>query len=188
MGKQKRHERSLLERNIIKLQEKSNSDNARDIERYLVAKEKLKQLELKDLEAIKIRTKAQFLEEGERSTRYFFSLEKSRKADQTIRVLTRDNFDTASEPQDLLKETHKFYKDLFTAQPCDAHARNEFLNCTIPKLSDDARMLCEGLITEDELREAVKTMECNKSPGCDGLTTNFYKHFWPILGESLTRV
>ena len=62
--------------------------------------------------------------EGERSTRYFFSLEKSRKADQTIRVLTKDNLDTAAEPQDLLKETHKFYKALFTAQPCDAHARN----------------------------------------------------------------
>ena len=49
-------------------------------------------------------------------------------------------------------------------------------------------MVCEGLITEEELREAVKAMVCNKSPGCDGLTTNFYKHFWPILGESLTRV
>jgi len=31
-------------------------------------------------------------------------------------------------------------------------------------------------------------MESNKSPGFDGLTTNFYKHFWPILGAELTRV
>ena len=50
IGKQKRYKRFLLERNIIKLQEKSNSGNARDMERYLVAKEKLKQLDLKDLE------------------------------------------------------------------------------------------------------------------------------------------
>ena len=46
----------------------------------------------------------------------------------------------------------------------------------------------EGLITEEELCKAVKAMECNKSPGFDGLKTSFYKHFWPILGESLTRV
>lgn len=137
---------------------------------------------------LKLEQKLNFSEEGERSTRYFFSLEKSRKADQTIRVLTKDNLDTASEPQDLLKETHEFYKALFTAQPCDAHARNEFLNCTIPKLSDDARMSFEGLITEEELSGALKAMECNKSPGCDGLTTNFYRDFWPILGEGLTRV
>ena len=45
-------------------------------------------------------------------------------------------------------------------------------------------MSCEGLITE-ELSEAVKAMGYNKSPGCDALSTNFYKHFWPILDESI---
>ena len=36
----------------------------REVEEYLVAKEKLKELDLKDLEAVKIRAKAQFLEKG----------------------------------------------------------------------------------------------------------------------------
>ena len=125
-GKAKRYERSNLEGKLGKLLQKAASGTTRDIEQYLLAKETLKQLELKDLEAIKIRTKAQFLEEGERSTRYFFSLEKSRKTDQTIRVLTKDNLDTAMEPQDLLKATHNFYKELFTAQPCDAQAKMNF--------------------------------------------------------------
>ena len=49
-------------------------------------------------------------------------------------------------------------------------------------------MSFEGLISEEELSGALKAMECNKSPGCDGLTTNFYRDFWPILGEGLTRV
>ena len=31
-------------------------------------------------------------------------------------------------------------------------------------------------------------MENNKSPGLDGLSTNFYKCFWPILGHELTQV
>ena len=31
-------------------------------------------------------------------------------------------------------------------------------------------------------------MENNKSPGLDGLSTNFYKHFWPIIGPELTRI
>jgi len=31
-------------------------------------------------------------------------------------------------------------------------------------------------------------MEDNKSPGIDGLTSNFYKHFWPILGPDITQV
>ena len=184
LGKQKRHEKFQLEHNLIKLQEKSNNGKTRDIEKYLLAKEKLKQLELKDLEATKIKTKAQILEEGEWTTRYFYSLEKCRKAEQTIRVLTKDDLDVVSEPQDLLKETHKFYKQLFTAQASDADARNKFLNCAIPKSPDDARESCEGLTTEEELKKAVMAMESNKSPGCDGLTSNFYKHFCSILGRS----
>ena len=187
-GKAKRHERSLLVCKLEKLQEKSISGTTQDIEQYLLAKEKLKQLDLKDLEATKIRAKAQFMEEGERSTRYFYSLEKCRRADQTIRTLTKENLDTVSEPQDLLKETYNFYKALYSAEPCDEKARDQFLSTAFPKLPDNARDSCEGLITEQELQKAVSSMENNKSPGFDGLTTNFYKHFWPLLGEKLTRV
>ena len=31
-------------------------------------------------------------------------------------------------------------------------------------------------------------MENDKSPGIDGLTTNFYKHFWPLIADSVTQV
>ena len=31
-------------------------------------------------------------------------------------------------------------------------------------------------------------MEIDKSPGIDGLTSNFYKHFWPLIGPDVTKV
>jgi len=78
-------------------------------------KEKLKQLDMKELEATKIRIKAQFMEEGEKSTRYFFSLEKSRKADQTIRVLTKNNLDTVllPKPRTYFWRPTRFTKNFF---------------------------------------------------------------------------
>ena len=66
------------------------------MKKYLFAKEKFKQLDSKVLEATKIRVKAQYLEEAEKSTRYFLSLEKTRRADQTIKMLTKDNLDTVT--------------------------------------------------------------------------------------------
>lgn len=36
--------------------------------------------------------------------------------------------------------------------------------------------------------QALNNMENNKSPGIDGLTTNFYKHFWLLIGNKLTCV
>ena len=36
-------------------------------------------------------------------------------------------------------------------------------------------------VEDVKIKKAVYSMENDKSPGIDGLTTNFYKHFWPYL-------
>ena len=46
----------------------------------------------------------------------------------------------------------------------------------------------EGLITFDECTIALKKMKYNKSPGLDGITTEFYQAFWPLLGNFLVEV
>ena len=106
IGKIQRHERFVLQSRLEKLQERAKNGTTSDIE--LLAKEK--QLELKELKANKIRSKAQFVEEGEKSTRFFFSLEKCRRSAQNIRVLTKNNMDTVTETRDLLGEAFSFYK------------------------------------------------------------------------------
>ena len=47
---------------------------------------------------------------------------------------------------------------------------------------------CEGLLTVEECREALNGMDTGKSPGIDGLTTDFYITFWAILGSDLVEV
>ena len=93
-----------------------------DIENYLTMKEKLKQFELTELEAIKIHTNAHFAEEGEKSTRYFYSLEKWQQVAHTIKTLTKDNMDTISETYDIISETYHFYKSLYSAKATDSQA------------------------------------------------------------------
>lgn len=105
-----------------------------------------------------------------------------------MRMLKRDNLNIVTEPGDLISKTRNFYKTLYSAQPCDKTARDQFLSVDTPKLPDNARELCEGPITVEELKKALTSMENNKSPGIDGLSTNFYKHFWPLLCEKLALV
>ena len=66
-----------------------------------------------------------------------------------------------------------------------------FLDQELPKLNDDDKQECEGLLTAKECLEAVKLMESGKSPGTDGLPAEFYKVFWndisPYLVSSLNR-
>ena len=188
LSKYQRHEHRRLEKKILHLQQRlANGDNSIS-EAYLQAKNELQHYHLNQMAAIAARTKIQYTEEGEKSTRYFFSLENQQKTKQTIKVLTKTNLDTITDTHDIIKETHTFYKTLYTAQATDPYKQTEFLNMPTPTLTQPDRNLCEGHITENELQTALKTMENNKSPGLDGLSTNFYKHFWPILGHELTHV
>lgn len=91
-----------------------------------------------------------------------------------------------SAPFDLLQETHHFYQLLYSAEPHDEQASTNFLNIQTPTLTTAERTSCEEQLNENELLEALNTMENNKSLGFDALTTNFYKHFWPLFGSRLT--
>ena len=48
----------------------------------------------------------------------------------------------------------------------------------LPRLTEEEKMSCEGKLSYKECFEALQGMKHNKSPGYDGLTVEFYKHFW----------
>ena len=45
--------------------------------------------------------------------------------------------------------------------------------------------MCEGKLSIEECVKSLNSFEPNKSPGNDGLTVEFYKFFWNIVGELL---
>ena len=47
---------------------------------------------------------------------------------------------------------------------------------------------CEGPVTYNECETSLNKMKKNKSPGLDGLTTEFYQTFWPVVGNLLINV
>ena len=59
------------------------------------------------------------------------------------------------------------------------------LNKLAKKVSPSSKAKCDSPITLKELTQAIKGMPNGKSPGTDGLTVEFYKRFWDLLGEDL---
>ena len=49
------------------------------------------------------------------------------------------------------------------------------------QLPEEMARTCEGEITLAECTKALSMMQNNKSPGSDGLTTEFYRAFWDII-------
>ena len=55
----------------------------------------------------------------------------------------------------------------------------------IPKLSDDHKQILDQPITKNELYNTLISMNSNKTPGVDGLPTEFYISFWPDICDLL---
>ena len=56
---------------------------------------------------------------------------------------------------------------------------------SIPSLTDELSNLCEGELTFNECYLVIKEFEYNTSPGSDGLTAEFCKACWPLIGKQV---
>ena len=93
------------------------------------------------------------------------------------------------ETQDeILKETTNFYKRLYKSEKTDILAQDFLLNNIKKTLTDDDRDSIEGEITLDEIFNAIKSLANENSPGCDGLTVEFYQTFISVIGNDLVDV
>ena len=62
------------------------------------------------------------------------------------------------------------------------------INNLILVIDDNFKEICDEVLTMEEFDCAIKNMASDRSPGPDGITTNFYKHFWEDIKPLLFRV
>jgi len=147
-------------------------------------------------EGARIRSKIKNYEEGEKSTKYFYNLEKRRYENKNIKILIDDKGNSIMNPDDILKEEVRYYQKLYTStikhmteEEISNLYRNFVKDLNIPNVSNEDMELN---FDEDELYKVVESFACNKSPGSDGLPIEFYRKFWhkikPFLIKSYENI
>ena len=114
----------------------------------------------------------------------FFNLENSVGTRKQMVCLHLPDGKVTTESAQMRKHAVDFYTDLFRAESCDVDAAGELLQ-ELPQLSPEDQDTLSLEITLDELNAAVSQMASGKAPGIDGLPSDFFKHFWSILGHDL---
>ena len=135
----------------------------------------------------RIRARCQYIAKGERSNKYFLGLEKQRQAKKVIHeIRDKDNL-LVTDENNILDVVRLFYKDLYTSEKPDGESIKIYLENTNVQnsLNETEKEICDGVLTKTECTNAIKGMKKNKSPGLDGLTVEFYEHFWNILGDAV---
>lgn len=81
---------------------------------------------------------------------------------------------------DISRHVSSFYSNIYKSntQVDDCDKFIESVKEFTPTISKHFKLECEQAITKIEISEAVLSMKKGKSPGNDGLSVNFYLHFW----------
>ena len=162
-----------------------NSHTPLDPTRVEDLKTALAELQAESQSGAQIRSRAQWIEEGERPTKYFFNLENKNQTKKTITELTSPTGECLTTNKQILGELRRFYQSLYKAEKTDKHAQDLLLAKLSKSLSEVERESLEHELSYSECFEALNSMAKNKSPGNDGFPMEFYSHFWALLGADL---
>ena len=87
-----------------------------------------------------------------------------------------------TDPYRILSKQKNFYYNLYKTKAVDKDSIKSFLNnLSIPQLSEQQKLSCEGQITIEECKKILETFQNNKSPGNDGIPIEFYKNCWDLI-------
>ncbi|CAM2098156.1 unnamed protein product [Caretta caretta] len=134
-----------------------------------------------------VRSRIRLLCEMDRGSRFFYALEKMRGAKKHVTCLLAEDGTPLTEPVEMCGRAPDFYASLFSPDQIDPGACRVLWE-QLPTVSASDRDQLELPLTLAEFSEALRRMPTNKSPGMDGLTVEFYRMFWDVLGPDLVTV
>ena len=178
-------ENDLEERLTIIEEYLDNHDDLEIDQEYNCLKSELENIENEKSRAAIIQSRVLWSEEGEKSTSYFFNLQKNNYIKKTARKLLSPQGIEITDPKKILNMQYDYYKALYSERPVYLNELDLFNMETTPKLSAPEQSDCEGLITVEEAYKILNSFDRNKTPGNDGLPVEFYVKFWDIWGVHL---
>ena len=183
-------------KNILKLNIEREMDelsqNLNDSNKVIFQNLKLKLDEIieQEVKGSILRSLCTEYENGEKCSKYFFSLEKNRFKQKTITRLKCSDGSFISDQQAILEECRLFYQKLYSKNNEVDPSNFPFFyeNEGIPKISEAQKQACDSELSESEIFKTLKCFNKNKSPGLDGITAEFYICFWEAIKNKLLEV
>ena len=137
----------------------------------------LGKIDIAEAEGARLRSRTQWVEEGEVSSSFFFRLEKKNQADHWVAALKNVDGSICSDMDGLIRILSGFYSSLFSTDETLPSAQDFLLSNLERSLDPEQALLCDGPLTVAECRAAFFGMARRKSPRCDGFPAEFYMKF-----------
>ena len=183
--KKTREEEERLNEILTQLEDKSDVTDT-EVEEIEKIKQELERYRRHKIDGIAIRSRVQWLNSGEKATKYFLNLENRNFVNRSVSFIEKPNGEIVDKQEDILEEVHNFYKNLYSKKEVNNITLEELIP-ERPTLDLNDNMTLQGKITYLEAACALKNMKNEKSPGPDGFTAEFFKFFFVDIGKYFIR-
>ena len=180
-----KHNESVILQGNLETIEKRLSKDPKNYEAQQERTHIVKRLEILELEKTKgaqIRAGIKWIEEGEKCTKFFLNLEKSRAEGNTINILTKEDGDVLTSEKDIMMEIRRYYENLYKENNNENIATEETRkfakDLNVPILSEQQKLESELNLAENEIHAAMMSMNTGSAPGSDGIGLSWYQMFW----------
>ena len=130
-----------------------------------------------------LRAKISIMEEGEINISYYSKLEKRRAEENAIFSLQGQDGLLAEGTTNILKIVKQYYTNLYSKEPEDEALQDRLISNIDKTLAEDDKAGLSREITKDDLKESLKNLNNNKTPGSSGLTAEVYRAVWDDLAD-----
>ena len=147
-----------LEESLQQASEQLKKNNSVETQQmYIKAKQNLEIAWESYTAGVKIRSREQWLQEGEKSTKYFLNLERKNIVNKSITSLQKDDGMVITDPDQLLEQQVLYYKKLYCIdEKVNVDDLNDFVKNVNSKTWDEHnQMVCEGELTQEECKEGT---------------------------------
>ena len=188
-ARKERKEIDIIKNKLEILESMPKEKINRDVENEIL---RLKKIEWdyneKKLKGFKIRSRIPYMEEGEGSISYFANLEKRKGEENLIFSLENDDGEVQEGNENIRKTVFDFFSNLYSEEPVMEDLQDELLQHVDKFLTNEEKISLDKAISREEIYFALNKLPKDKTPGPDGLSSEFLKNFWSDLGELYQKV
>lgn len=124
-----------------------------------------------------------WLKDGDRNTKFFHAITKQRRARNRITKLKKPGGVWAETEESIEHVATEYFQTLFNSS--EAGEFEEALRYITVKVTPDMNEMLTRTPTDGEIKKAIDSINPDKAPGPDGMTSLFYHRFWEITAKEI---
>lgn len=125
------------------------------------------------------RAKVRWIKDGDQNTTFFHTVASSRRRSNHVNSM-KDGELTTSVPKRINDIIFEFFSNKWQGSSISLDDWPAFDH--LPNIGELFGESLMAEVTNEEIFKTLCSMNLNRAPGLDGITTSFFKAFWPIVG------